>query len=90
MSRVSYLAFVTPLVETLHILNRSQSLWDQARFAVCNHSTLTIRWVLSSGDPSSPKETLENTARLLENGIVIAGQDWVDGRQAALDSRTMS
>jgi hypothetical protein len=30
-----------------------------------------------------PRETLENPARLRENGAVIAGQDWVDGRQAA-------
>ncbi len=31
----------------------------------------------------SPRETLENPASLRENGVVIAGQDWVDGRQAA-------
>jgi hypothetical protein len=29
------------------------------------------------------RETLENPARLRENGAVITGQDWVDGRQAA-------
>ncbi len=29
------------------------------------------------------KETLENPARLRENRPVIAGMDWVDGKQAA-------
>ena len=29
------------------------------------------------------KETLENRGRLRDNNPVIAGQDWVDGRQAA-------
>jgi hypothetical protein len=29
------------------------------------------------------KETLENPAHLRENEPVTAGQDWVDGRQAA-------
>jgi len=29
------------------------------------------------------KETLENSVRLRVNGVVIAGQDWGDGRQAA-------
>jgi hypothetical protein len=29
------------------------------------------------------RETLENQASLRENGPVIAGQDWIDGRQAA-------
>ena len=29
------------------------------------------------------RETLENPASLRENGAVIAGQDWGDGRQAA-------
>ena len=29
------------------------------------------------------KETLENQASLRENGPVITGQDWIDGRQAA-------
>ena len=29
------------------------------------------------------RETLENPAHLRENGAVITGQDWVNGRQAA-------
>ena len=29
------------------------------------------------------REALENRADLRDNGLVIAGQDWVDGRQAA-------
>lgn len=29
------------------------------------------------------EEILENPAGLRENGAVIAGHDWVDGRQAA-------
>jgi hypothetical protein len=29
------------------------------------------------------RETLENQASLRENGPVITGQDWIDGRQAA-------
>ena len=31
----------------------------------------------------SARETLENQASFRENGPVIAGQDWIDGRQAA-------
>jgi hypothetical protein len=31
----------------------------------------------------SSRETLENQASFRENGPVIAGQDWIDGRQAA-------
>ena len=30
----------------------------------------------------SVRETLENPGQLRDNGFVIAGQDWVDGRQA--------
>ena len=33
--------------------------------------------------PSDAKETLENPAHLRDNRTVIAGMDWVDGRQAA-------
>jgi hypothetical protein len=35
------------------------------------------------GSCSLAKETLENPANLRENWTVIAGQDWVDGWQAA-------
>jgi hypothetical protein len=32
---------------------------------------------------NTPKETLENQRHSRDNGPVIAGQDWVDGRQTA-------
>ncbi len=36
---------------------------------------LTFSW-------TRPRETLENQAHLRDNGPVMAGQGWVDGRQA--------
>jgi hypothetical protein len=49
--------------------------------------TLPLRWQFRRPWVDSlrlpARETLENPGHLRDNGVVVAGQDWGDGRQAA-------
>jgi len=59
------------------------------RTAASGRSRVSDRWrklpeeVPANDGAERARETLENPARLRENGAVIAGQDRVNGRQAA-------
>jgi hypothetical protein len=56
---------------------------DSTKEYVITVSSATIDEGATIKTSVTTKETLENPARLRENGAVITGQDWVDGWQAA-------